>query len=80
MRVLYHKISASVNWSHEAVGAVAQEVPGQLKEEPLHWANAAHSLLLKPAEQQPSEASVREHSIDVLAGSLAPAHVTAHAA
>ena len=66
MRVLYHKISASVNRSPEAVGAVAQEVPGQLHEEPPHWVHATHAILLRPAEQQPSQASVSEHAIDVV--------------
>ena len=80
MRVLYHKISASVNWSPEAVGSVAQEVPGQLQEESLNWVHATHALLLKPAEQQPAEASVSEHALYVRTSSLAPTHVTAPAA
>ena len=66
MRVLYHKTSASVNRSPEAVGAVAHEVPGQLQEDSLNRVHAAHALILKPAEQQPAEASVSEHSIDVV--------------
>ena len=80
MRVLYHKLRASVNRSPEAVGAVAQEVPGQLKEEPLHWANAAHALRLQSSEQQPAEASVSEHAIHVSTSSTAQTHVTAPAA
>ena len=80
MRVLYHKLRASVNRSPEAVGAVAQEVPGQLKEEPLHWANAAHALRLQSSEQQPSEAAVGEHAIYVRTSDKEPTHVTAPAA
>ena len=80
MRVLYHKIIARVNRSPEAVGAVAQEVPGQLHEESLNWVHATHAILLQPAEQQPSEATVGEHAIYVLASSTAQKHVTAPAA
>ena len=80
MRVLYHKISASVNRSPEAVWEVAQEVPGQLQEESLNWVHATHALRLQSSEQQPSQASVSEHAIYVRKSSTAQKHVTAPAA
>ena len=80
MRVLYHKTSVRVNWSHEAVGAVAHEVPGQLQEESLNRVHATHALRLQSSEQQPSQASVGEHAIYVRTSDTEPTHVTAPAA